>query len=198
MNYLAHLYLSADHPKLSIGNFIADHVKGREIERYSGDILEGIRLHRHIDAFTDAHPVVEESKKRLRTVYGKYASVIADVYFDHFLARDWAMYHHQSLSDFARSSYSLMNTNRHHLPERTVYMLSYMESQNWLLSYASIDGIEKAFRGLSKRTRFDSGMEHAHQFLREYDQEFEGEFRRFFPELQETCKGFKSAVRSEK
>jgi acyl carrier protein phosphodiesterase len=194
VNYLAHLYLSADHPELSIGNFIADHVKGREIERYTGNVLEGIRLHRHIDAFTDAHPIVEESKKRLRTVYGKYASVIADVYFDHFLARDWSMYHHQPLTDFASSSYSLMNNNRQHLPERTMYMLSYMESQNWLVSYASITGIEKALCGLSKRTRFSSGMEHAHQFLQEYYQEFEGEFRRFFPELQEACKGYNSLI----
>lgn len=192
MNYLAHLYLSADHPELSIGNFIADHVKGREIERYTGYILEGIRLHRHIDAFTDAHPVVEESKKRLRTVFGKYASVIADVYFDHFLARDWSMYHHQSLHEFASSSYTLMNNNRHHLPERTIYMLSYMESQNWLVAYAEIEGIEKAFRGLSRRTRFSSGMEYAHQFLQENYQEFEEEFRRFFPELQKACQGYNS------
>src|SRR2546430_7873393 len=34
MNYLAHLYLSGDQPMLMIGNFIADHVKGKQFHLY--------------------------------------------------------------------------------------------------------------------------------------------------------------------
>jgi acyl carrier protein phosphodiesterase len=187
MNYLAHLYLSSGHPEISIGNFIADHVKGADIQRYSGAVLEGIRLHREIDSFTDSHSVVEESKRRLRPRFGKYAPVIADVYYDHFLARDWQRYHHQSLPDFSLECYALMNANRHHLPERSAHMLSFMEKQNWLLNYASIEGIGKALGGLSRRTRFESGMEYAHHFLLEHYESFEREFQDFFPALEEAC-----------
>jgi acyl carrier protein phosphodiesterase len=183
LNYLAHLYLSSDLPLITVGNFIADHVKGSMSEQYDGGIRDGIRLHRMIDAFTDSHPVVEESKARLRPEFRKYAPVIADVYYDHFLARDWHLYHHEPLEEFAAASYALMRKFESILPERTIHMLSYMEPQNWLVKYATLDGMQRALTGLSRRTSFDSGMQHAHLFLEKHYAGFEDEFNRFFPEL---------------
>lgn len=185
MNYLAHLYLSGNHPEITIGNFIADHVKGSQIQQYSGGFLEGILLHRQIDTFTDTHEVVAMSKERLRPIFRKYAPVIVDVFYDHFLARDWLKYHHLSLQQFAGESYDLLRSHQHVLPERTVYMLHYMESQNWLLNYATIAGVRRALTGLSKRTTFDSGMERATDYLEHHYAEFEKEFERFFPELRQ-------------
>ncbi len=184
LNYLAHLYLSADRPLLTIGNFIADHVKGSMVDKYQGAVRDGIRLHRMIDEFTDTHPVVEESKARLRPDFRKYAPVIADVYFDHFLARDWAQYHPLTLAQFAGNCYRLLRENESLLPERTLYMLNYMEPQNWLVKYASLEGMQRALTGLSRRTSFPSNMENAHLFLQENYQAFEQDFNDFFPDLQ--------------
>ena len=102
-----------------IGNFIADHVKGSMINEFEDEIKSGIILHRAIDHFTDNHPVVEQSKSRLRSEFRKYAPVIVDVFYDHFLARDWNTYHHQSLDDFATEAYSILESNESILPERT-------------------------------------------------------------------------------
>src|SRR5688572_7860936 len=106
MNYLAHLYLSGNDQQRMIGNFIADHVKGKAIHDFPEGIRDGIFLHRQIDQFTDSHPVVTESKIRLRGTFHKYAPVIVDVFYDHFLARDWTQYHHQSLEVFAEECYA--------------------------------------------------------------------------------------------
>lgn len=184
LNYLAHLYLSFNDPEIMIGNFIADHVKGKAVENYEGKIRKGIALHRAIDTFTDQHPVTIKSKERLRPVFRKYAPVIVDLYYDHFLGRDWSRYHHLVLADFAQHSYALMQRHLTLLPERTVYMLGFMESQNWLLKYATVDGLQRALTGLSRRTTFESNMEHAHDFLREHYAEFEKEFEAFFPDLR--------------
>ena len=184
MNYLAHLYLSGSNDQLKIGNFIADHVKGSAISNYSGDVLAGIHFHRLIDAFTDQHPVVSISNARLRPDFRKYAPVISDVFFDHFLARNWSEYHHLQLEKFAQNSYALMRTNEQLLPARALYMLNYMESQNWLVHYASIEGIEKALTGLSKRTRFFSNMDKAHLFLQEHYHDFENDFELFFKDIR--------------
>jgi acyl carrier protein phosphodiesterase len=184
LNYLAHLYLSGSNDQLKIGNFIADHVKGSVIENYSGDVLAGIHFHRLIDSFTDQHPVVSISNARLRPDFRKYAPVISDVFFDHFLARNWSAYHHLPLEKFAENSYTLMRSNEQLLPVRAVYMLNYMESQNWLVHYASIEGIEKALTGLSKRTRFISNMDKAHLFLQEHYQDFENDFELFFKDIR--------------
>src|SRR5436190_22096246 len=108
MNYLAHLYLSGDDPMIMIGNFIADHIKGKQFDLYSKEIQKGILLHRSIDTFTDQHPLVEQSKLLLRPHFHKYAPVIADVFYDHFLAKDWKNYHPQSLENFAQHAYQLM------------------------------------------------------------------------------------------
>ena len=89
MNFLSHLYLAGDSEELIIGNFIADAVKGSAFNQFSPGIQKGIVLHRKIDTFTDSHPVVELSKQRLRERYKKYASVIIDIYYDHYLAKNW-------------------------------------------------------------------------------------------------------------
>lgn len=184
MNYLAHLYLSGNNDQLKIGNFIADHVKGSVIDNYSGDVLAGIQLHRLIDSFTDQHPVVAISNARLRPDFKKYAPVISDIFFDHFLASKWDEYHHLSLEEFAKNSYALMRSNEHLLPARALHMLNYMEPQNWLVNYANISGMEKALTGLSRRTKFESNMDKAHLFLQEHYQDFENDFELYFKDVR--------------
>ncbi len=184
MNYLAHLYLSGDQPMIMIGNFIADHVKGKQFDLYSQEIQKGILLHRSIDTFTDQHTIVEQSKLLLRPHFRKYAPVIVDVFYDHFLARDWNIYHHQSLSNYADDVYQLMENNAALLPERANYMLTYMKKYNWLTGYATIEGMQRALSGLSRRTTFESRMEEAPEFLTAHYELFEEHFKSFFEELE--------------
>ena len=54
MNYLAHIYLSGGDPEVTVGNFMADAVKGKDYQNYSEGIQRGIILHRAIDTFTDS------------------------------------------------------------------------------------------------------------------------------------------------
>ncbi|NVK49164.1 MAG: DUF479 domain-containing protein, partial [Cyclobacteriaceae bacterium] len=85
MNFLAHAFLSFGHEKILVGNFIADFVKGKQIEKYEKQIQIGIQLHRAIDLFTDSHPLVKAAQSYLRPKFGHYSSVITDVFFDYFL-----------------------------------------------------------------------------------------------------------------
>ena len=90
MNFLAHIYLSGDDPNIQLGNFIGDFVKGRNlVEQFGHEIAKGIELHRAIDEFTDKHPIVKLSKVRLREKYRHYAPVIVDIFYDHYLAKNW-------------------------------------------------------------------------------------------------------------
>lgn len=184
MNYLAHLYLSGNNHKIMIGNFIADHVKGKQMELFDDEVVKGIKLHRMIDEFTDSHKVVQQSKIRLRSEFGKYSPVIVDVFYDHYLAVKWEQYHHEELSVFANNFYSLLNDNHHRLPLRTQQMIHYMIPQNWLLNYKTIDGINKTLTGMSRRTKFESRMDEAAVYLDRYYSEFEGEFDEYFEELR--------------
>ena len=184
MNYLAHLYLSGNNHEIMIGNFIADHVKGKQIELFDEEIVKGIKLHRMIDEFTDTHKVVEQSKIRLRSEFGKYSPVIVDVFYDHYLAINWEQYHHEELSVYANNFYSLLNDNHHRLPLRTQQMIEYMIPQNCLMNYKTVAGINKTLTGMSKRTKFDSRMDEAAIYLDRYYADFDQEFNKYFEELR--------------
>jgi len=184
LNYLAHLFLAGTNPEFILGNFIADHVKGSDILKYSETVKKGISMHRAIDTYTDHHPVVKQSIARLRADFHKYAGVIVDMYYDHFLSANWDEYSPIDLPSFTKTRYDTLNIFQAILPMRSARLLFYMEKQNWLLSYSSFDGMQQAFNGMSRRTTFESKMELAVANLRTDYSEFEYEFREFFPELQ--------------
>jgi acyl carrier protein phosphodiesterase len=195
MNFLAHLYLSGDNDHVRLGNFIGDHVRGRNLgEQFPLEIVQGIRLHRAIDRYTDSHPIVKRSKDRLRPKYRHYAQVIVDVFYDHFLAKNWTTYCELPLAEYAEDSYELVRKNKEILPESFVDMMKHMRQGNWLLHYATIDGIHQALSGMSRRSRFDSKMDQSVIDLKEHYAAFEGEFSTFFPEL----KAYSEATSSRK
>ncbi|WP_066831106.1 ACP phosphodiesterase [Rufibacter ruber] len=184
MNYLAHLFLSGDDEDLRLGNFIADGVRGAKLLLYPERVQQGIRLHRLIDSFTDTHPIVAETKERLRPKYSKYAGVVADIFYDHFLAANFQAYSSISLAAFAEQAYALVLSRPELLPERVQGFLPYMVQQNWLVGYAQVAGAARALHGLSRRTTFVSGMETAGEELQVNYTFYQQEFERFFPELQ--------------
>ena len=167
-----------------IGNFIADSVKGSDFKKYPEGIAKGILMHRAIDHFTDNHPVFLKSVARLRPKYRKYAGVIADIFYDHFLAKNWNDHSEVSLPDFTVRVHELLARNHEHLPERSKHFFQYMLINKIPLPYAEVKGIEKVLYGMSRRAKFESGMENAGEELVEYEKEFESEFNEFFPEMK--------------
>jgi acyl carrier protein phosphodiesterase len=185
MNFLAHIYLSNNQPMVTIGNFIADGIKGKDYKNYPKDIQIGILLHREIDTFTDAHPLVRQSTKRLHQNYSYYSGVIVDILYDHFLAKNWNSYSDVPLETFVDDFYDLLETHYELLPTRIQKMMPYMLADNWLVSYAKIEGIQKVLDGMNRRTKLISGMNNATSELQQYYTEFEEEFTVFFEELRE-------------
>lgn len=183
MNYLAHIYLSGENDLITIGNFMADGIKGKNYKKYPKDIQTGILLHRHIDTFTDAHKTVRLSTKRLHEKYGHYSGVIVDILYDHFLAKNWHRYCKVPLDVYVDNFYDSLEAHFEILPARVQKMMPYMMADNWLLSYASIAGITKVLEGMNRRTKNRSGMNKAVNELNAFYTEFENEFSTFFDEL---------------
>ena len=187
MNYLAHIYLSGEDEQLKIGNFIADSVKGRKFIGFPEKVKNGIILHRAIDTFTDSHPVVKKSVHRLFPVYSHYSAVIVDILYDHFLAANWSDYSNVPLEQYVAEFYELLNNNFEILPKRVKNFLPYMIRDNWLLNYATIEGIGKILFQMDQRTKNRSKMQLATIELKLYYSEFEEEFRLFFTDLENFC-----------
>ena len=189
MNFLAHLYLSGNDNKIMVGNFIADFVKGRvALNQFEPAIIRGIELHRAIYEFTDSHPIVTISKNRLRPTYRHYSGVIVDVFYDHFLSRNWNTYHSDLLPDFADRAYGIIQSFDSILPQDVKFMLPYMIKGNWLVNYSKLEGIHRALSGMAKRTPYKSKMEESVKDLERNYEDFKKEFEDFFPQLHEFSK----------
>jgi acyl carrier protein phosphodiesterase len=188
VNFLAHLFLSGNDAEIMVGNFIGDFVRGKYFhEQYPPSIALGIELHREIDEFTDNHSVVLESKKRLRPKYRHYSPVIIDMFYDHFLAKNWSTYSTNPLDQYAQDAYAILNKYATIVPDQVGRLLPYMIQGNWLYNYSSIEGIHRALSGMAQRTPYNSKMEEASLDLKEHYDSFQNEFLRFFPELQSFC-----------
>lgn len=186
MNFLAHLHLSGNDCNVMTGNFIGDFVKGRDLAtKFGTGIARGVDLHRSIDEFTDHHPVVRQSKNRLRPKYRHYAGVIVDIFYDHFLAANWTTYSEEPLPHYADRVYKIILDQHAILPERVNQMLPYMMRDNWLINYANLDGIRRVLNGMSRRATFDSKMEEATEDLKNSYPAFKSEFEEFFPALKD-------------
>jgi acyl carrier protein phosphodiesterase len=185
MNFLAHLYLSGDNDLIKIGNFMADGIRGHDYLNFPDEVMKGILLHRAIDTFTDAHPIFRQSKHRLHKGYGHYSGVVMDIFYDHFLAKNWSNYSNEPLEDFANNFYESLKTNYDITTDRTRGMMPYMISRNWLVSYSNVEGIGLILFQMDHRTKNRGNMKNAINELEQYYSEFEEEFTLFFEELRQ-------------
>ncbi len=183
MNFLAHIYLSGDNDLMKIGNFMADGIHGKNFDDFPMEIQKGIILHREIDTFTDAHPIFRQSTKRLHANYHHYSGIVVDIFYDHFLAKNWSNYSDEKLVDFTERFYQSLRDNYDSLTPKTQKMMPYMIDHNWLLSYQTIEGIENVLVKMDSRMKRDSNMRFSVAELRTYYSEFEQEFTAFFAAL---------------
>jgi acyl carrier protein phosphodiesterase len=189
MNFLAHLYLSADGPEARAGNLIADFVKGPRVAALPPGVQRGVRQHRLVDGFTDRHPVVQRGIGRIGAEWGWFSGIILDVYFDHLLARDWARWSAEPLRTFADRVYAEMQAFAD-LPDPDHRgLIPALVRDDRLASYATLDGIRDTLVRVSGRiaermpTRARP-LADSVPLLMAVDADLEADFRAFFPELR--------------
>lgn len=184
MNYLAHIYLSQGRKLVEIGNFAADSIKGKDFSRFPLEMQKGILLHRKIDYYTDSHPIVYKSAHRLFDEFRHYSTVIIDIFYDHFLAKNWKNYSAIPLEAYVQEFYSSLKKNHDILPKRVQRFYPIMIEYNWLLSYAKIEGIEHILFQMNNRVKGRTQLDKSVNSLRENYAKYEEEFTAFFEELQ--------------
>lgn len=180
MNFLAHLYLSGNDEGVRVGGFIADSVKGRDYNDFPAGIRKGILLHRSIDEFTDRHHVVLSCRYLLRKPYKKYAGIVTDVFFDHFLAANWAVFSKEPLEGFADGAYRDLSDNIDILPDRIREFLPFAIENNWLVSYAEIGGIKRVLEKMPNRTSLPRESAEGIKILKDNYNLFRNYFFEFF------------------
>ena len=162
---------------------MGDYVKGRNYLHLPEQVRKGILIHRDIDHFTDSHPITRRSRRRLVEKYHKYAGIIIDILYDHFLASLWKDYCNIPLEQFVDNTYGILKRNYKVLPIGIkVWFPTFLEN-NWMLAYQTVDGIALVLDRMSANTSLPDHTAYAIEVLRERYDAFTEDFREFFPEI---------------
>jgi acyl carrier protein phosphodiesterase len=188
VNFLAHLHLADGDPGDMTGGVAADFVRNPQLHLLAPDVLRGVMLHRHIDGFTDRHPVTLRSISRVARAFGWYGGIVIDIYYDHILARDWLRYSSEQLASFAARSYAVLEAGHGVLPEDARDFIRRFIDEDRLNRYATLDGIEDTLARVSDviAQRIPNRavwLPDAMPLLIERDAEFAADFHIFYPEL---------------
>lgn len=183
MNYLAHTFLSPDDPFILTGNVVTDLLKGDLRREVDERFASGIRLHREIDRFTDAHEAVQRLKHALHDRFHKYAPVVSDIYMDHLLVLHWERFSDLSLDRFVRNVYERMYRVIGFLPEDTFRRIRNMIDHNWLYAYLTYESVDEVFQRMNYKVSDKSILIGAGTWLRDNLERCEAPFLEFFPQL---------------
>lgn len=197
MNYLAHLLLAEDSDDARLGALLGDFVAGSRPLDASPTVWREILVHRRIDSYTDAHPILQALRTRFPQGRRRYAGIALDVHFDHLLARDWPQHHAQPLAEFTAGVYALLGKRLSDLPPRLQAIAPQMAAQDWLGSYRHRSSVDQALRRIAGRLTRGEGLIDCLPLLSAHEAEIEAAFGRFLPELRAFVLSERARLRAE-
>ena len=163
MNFLAHLLLTDEAGLPLEGALLGDMVRGNLEGRFTPSLEASIRLHRSVDATTDAHPDVHALIREFPSPKRRYAPVIVDMLFDHCLALDWARYSEEPLEQFTRRASLALAGAADAFRDAGGWVPQPWLFQRLLLSYRREAGLDRALRRISRRLKRPEGLIEASQ-----------------------------------
>lgn len=184
MNFLAHALLAGESPALVVGGVVGDWIKGPLPAGLPDDLARGAALHRAIDAFAETHPAFRASRARVSAERRRYGGVLVDIFYDHLLARDWARYREDALASYCAAVYRQIAERRHHLPASAHHALELMAREDWLQSYAGLDGIADVLVRMSRRARQPNPLAGGEAEFIAAAAGFAGDFCNWLPDAQ--------------
>lgn len=185
MNWLAHLLLSEPTPAFRLGGILPDLVSAKELANLPSEFQSGIQRHRQIDAYTDSHRIFRRSVQRLNPPFRRFGGILIDVFYDHFLSREWRSFSDTPLPEFVSEFYASFESHRAELPPDAYARLKQMQAGNWLCSYGDISGVAHTLQRISSRLSRPFDLAPSISILERDYESLHEDFVIFFPELRE-------------
>jgi acyl carrier protein phosphodiesterase len=185
MNHLAHALLAdAGDVEFALGSALGDFVHGRPDATWPAARQAGLRFHRAIDGFTDAHPQVVAARNLFTPPMRRYAGIVLDVWFDHLLVLDWDRYPtNESLAQFSRHWLALLDTHVDIMPPNLRAFLAWMHAHDLPAGYGDESTLDAVFHALAQRLSRPSPIADALPVLHARSGTLQRHFDAFFPDL---------------
>ena len=188
MNLLAHLHLSDGHPAgVAAGNLLADFLRRCRAEAPDAEFAAGVRLHRAIDAFADADPVLRAARAGFAPPWRRWGGVLLDVACDFFLTRDWPRYSAVPLRDHVAARLADVQGYLRGRPTPLRPLVDRLRAEEWLLSYGTLDGLRLAFERIARRSPAAAALRGAEREIARRQSELQAAFAEFYPRIRARC-----------
>lgn len=184
MNHLAHAVLAGVNPQHLVGNVAGDFLKGPlDALELTPGIRQGVQQHRRIDAFVDGHPLLSELRSGFPPAQRRYAGIVLDVAFDHFLVRHWSRFASGGRREFIERVYRTLAEHQTQLPAPLAGYLPRLIDHDWLDRCATMEGVDATLYSIGRRLRRANPLPLAGALIALKDAELEAAFLAFFPEV---------------
>jgi acyl carrier protein phosphodiesterase len=191
LNYLTHLFFSGPGEEALLGSLLGDFVKGNPAGRFPPAVADAILVHRKIDSFSDNHLITRRSRNRISPLRRRFAGIIVDVCYDHFLSRHWQQFSTIDMQSFVGRVYFVLSNHREMLPERLRRVLPRMIAENWLGNYTQLRGVGDALDRIAGRLSRGGDFKGAVAEIDANYRDLEADFLEFFPDLSAFCEDWK-------
>ncbi len=193
MNFLAHFHQAWPEQGLLVGALEGDYYKGVIGTELPHDIATGVRLHRAIDAYTDSHPELAELRARFPAGLRRYAGILLDLSFDHYLSKHWQHFSDDSLNEFNHQVLHVLEAHREHLGPNTRIMLERMQEYDILNRYHDWGMVIGAAERIGNRFSRHNPFLNLSEELEPMRALMEECFFSFYPQLQQFSQDWRQA-----
>lgn len=197
MNYLAHIALAGDSDASRIGNFLGDFAKGTRnslLDQWPEELVDGLMMHRAIDAFTDSHSTFTRAKQFIAPERRRLAGIAIDIFYDHFLSLYWSRFRNENRENFIEEFYRCLELHPEWWIGDFASAFPYLKQENWLGCYATKSGIQLTLQRVSTRNRkWIHPLADCYLDFEEHYNEFEQLFLELYQDLSDYSKTLLSA-----
>ena len=136
---------------LIVGGLLGDFIKGRVPPGWPKTLQWGVRLHRRIDAYSNAAPELRRSSARFPPELRRFAPIFIDIIADHCLALDWANHHHEALPAFSARCCNMAAAEAHRLDGNGRRYLSWLIDEDLMAGYRHRSVMERGLLSVTRR-----------------------------------------------
>ena len=158
-------------------------MRGDAIEQFPDAVRRAIREHRMIDSTTDRHPLTKQAKALFEPPVRRYAGIVIDVVYDHFLALDWQTYSAMSLPAYTSLVEQTLDQHRELLPPQMHRFVDFIRREQVLAGNLQRAEIELTLKRLSMRSDRMRPLAQAGEALWANADQLKNLFDDFFPQL---------------
>lgn len=166
------------------GGLEGDYYKGPLGSDLPAPIAAGVRLHRAIDAYTDSHPLVVQLRRNFPSDLRRYAGILIDLSFDHYLSKYWRDYSDLPLQEFNAGVYRALASQEQALSAGSRAMLARMLEHDILGLYRDWETVPASAARIGQRFRRGNPLTDVAAALDPVRDQLEQAFLGFYPELQ--------------